>query len=415
MKATRFLFAGLFLLLWNVVVPGQHDVARAQATCACPAGYPNYNPATNTCASTGRSSVSIPLVCRSNYSFAGQAAANLQQNSFSTVAGVLHAARDRLQGDGTAGTTTSGISGYSPVDFDDSFGLLGYSPNGASKNPLMNVKAPAATPAAGPSWALWSEAFGDWERRNPLNADDIGRRQTSGGAHAGFDATWQNTITAGDFLVGGMVGSWMKTTVSLMGAPGGFTLEGPGVGAYAMYIRGPFEADLTGKVDFLSLAEDFGGFAPNASTDVTNAGLAGNIQYRNKIGRGGYIDPTVGFSMTRTMFGDNAAAIGLKDATTVRLQAGARFGNVFEVNGIVVEPILGLLLYENVVAEGTSISTAPIAIPIAPTDRGLLRGEADPELNLGFNNGYSAYLRGMVRFGGELFGAGAKMGLRKQF
>ena len=57
----------------------------------------------------------------------------------------------------------------------------------------------------------------------------------------------------------------------------------------------------------------------------------------------------------------------------------------------------------------------PIALPIAPTDQGLLRGEVDPELNVDFNNGYSAYLRGVFRFGSEMFGANAKLGIRKQF
>jgi len=414
MKAMRFLFAGIFLLLWNIVVPGQHDVALAQAACTCPAGYA-YDPTTNTC--TFSVYLRVPATCRSSsFNVVGQVAASLQQNSFSTVAGVLRTARDRLQGNGPTGSTTSGISGYSPVDFDESFGLLSYGSIASAKNPLAVFKAPpAAAPAPGPTWAVWSEAFGDWERRSPLNADDIGRTQTSEGAHAGFDATWQNTLTAGDFVVGGVVGSWMRAKVNLSALPGGFTLEGPGVGVYSMYVLGPFSADLTGKVDFLSLAEDFGSLVPNASTDVTNAGLSGNIQYKSKLGPHGYIEPTMGFSMTRTMFGDNAAAIGLTDATTVRLQAGARFGSTFEVNGVVIEPVLGLLLYENVVAEGTTLPTTAFAIPIAPTDRGLVRGEVDPELNLDFGNGYSAYARGIVRFGSEMFGGGGKLGLRKQF
>jgi hypothetical protein len=412
MNSKHVLFAGL--LLPSLLAA---DRALAQTTCACPSSLLSFDSATNTCTGfVGRRIVSVPLVCRP-YLAVGQAAASLQQNSFSTVSGMLGTVRDRLQGSNSA-STTSTISRYSADAFDESFGLLGYAPN--ARNPLMPLKAPpaaaASTPiATGPKWSVWSEAFDDWERRNPLNADDIGRRQWSGGAHAGIDAIWQNSVTAGDFVVGGLLGSWMKTKVNLVGPMAGFTLQGPGVGAYAMYILGPFAADLTGKVDFLRLAEDFGGQFPDAFADVTNAGLSGNIQYKNKIGSTGYIEPTAGFSMTRTMFGDSAAAIGLKDASTVRVQGGARIGNTFEVNGIIVEPIVGLLVYSNVVAEGTSIQTTPIAIPIAPTDHGLVRGEVDPELNLDFNNGYSAYLRGVFRFGGEMFGANVKVGLRKQF
>jgi hypothetical protein len=415
MNATRFLLAGLFLLSWNIVVPGQHDVAQAQSTCACPAGYPGYDSRTNTCNSGYPSFLTVPLICRSNPAGIGQAAATLQQGSFSTVAGVMQSVRDGLQGNKPAGSG-SGITPYSRVDFDESFGLLDYASSTKPKNPLAYLKAPAAAPVdPGPKWAVWSEAFGDWERRGPLNADDVGRKQASGGAHVGIDAIWQNNIAAGDFVVGGLLGSWLKTNVTLVGPPGGFTLEGPGVGAYSMYILGPFSVDLTAKADFLSLREDFGGFFPTAATDVTNAGLSGNVQYKNKIGSTGYFEPTAGFSLTRTMFGDNAASLGLQDATTVRVQGGARFGNTFTVNGIIIEPILGLLVYENVVAEGTSITTTPIAIPIAPTDRGLVRGEVDPELNFDFNNGYSAYVRGLVRFGNDMLGINAKMGVRKQF
>jgi Autotransporter beta-domain len=416
MQTVRFFLVGLLLPTLFAVLPAPLDRAQAQATCSCPAGFPNYNPGTNTCNSGYPTFATRLLACRSNFSSIGLTAAGLQQNSFSAVAGELQTIRNGAQGNNPS-STRSGISGYSPANFDETFDLLGYSSNAQPKNPLTYLKAPPAAPAVdtGPKWAVWSEGFGDWERRSPLNADDIGRRQTIGGAHLGFDGVWQNTLTSGDFVVGGLLGSWMKATVNFAGLPASFTLEGPGVGLYSMYILGRFSADLTAKVDFLRLAEDFGGFLPDASADVTNAGLAGNLQYKNKFGPTAYVEPTVGFSMTRTMFGDNAALLGLKDASVVRVQGGARLGNTFDVNGITVEPILGLLLYSNVVAEGTSIATTPIALPIAPTDQGLLRGEVDPELNVDFNNGYSAYLRGVFRFGSEMFGANAKLGIRKQF
>jgi hypothetical protein len=419
MNARRVLFAGMLLPLL-AVLPASIDRAQAQTSCSCPSGL-SPNPATKTCSGfviilSFPTYVSTPLVCRP-YLAVGQAASSLQQSSFSTVSGMLGNVRDRLQGGGSTSTTSS-ISRYSAADFDESFGLLGFAPN--DRNSTMPVKAPTAAPApapiaTGPKWSVWSEAFDDWERRNPLNADDVGRRQWSGGAHAGVDAIWQNALTANDFVVFGLLGSWMKTKVNLVGPMAGFTLEGPGVGAYGMYILGGFSADLTGKVDFLRLAEDFGGQFPDAFADVTNAGLSGNIQYKSKVGSSSYFEPTAGFSFTRTMFGDNAASLGLTDASTLRVQGGARLGTTFEVNGITVEPLVALLTYSNVVAEGTSIQTLPVALPIAPTDHGLVRGEVDPELNLDFNNGYSAYVRGIVRFGGELFGAQAKIGLRKQF
>jgi len=310
--------------------------------------------------------------------------------------------------------------GYSTFNLDESFRLLGYAPGadrnpiyGADKNPLY--KAPPAPPmAAGPTWATWVEGVGDWEKRSALNANDIGRTQDTYGIHAGLDATWKNAWLPGDFVVAGLVTNWTSSRISLSGSPATLRLEGPGVGLYSMYINGPWSADLVGKLDFLTLKEDFAGLAPNSSIGVTNAGISGNVQYKNKFGAS-FLEPTMGFSFTRTIFGDNAALMGLQDGSTLRLQAGARFGTAFNANGISFEPTLALLAYSNVIADGTSVATVPVAVPVTPTDQGLVRGEVDPELNLDFNNGYSAYVRGSVRFGSELVGGSAKVGLRKQF
>jgi hypothetical protein len=215
--------------------------------------------------------------------------------------------------------------------------------------------------------------------------------------------------------VAGLVTNYTSSRISLTGGPASLRLEGPGVGLYSMYINGPFSADLVGKFDFLNLNEDLDGLGlPNSSIGVTNAGLSGNIQYKNKFGTS-FIEPTAGFSFTRTMFGDNAALMGLQDGNTLRLQAGARFGTAFNSNGISFEPTLAVLAYSNVIADGTTVATVQVPVPVTPTDQGLLRGEVDPELNVDFNNGYSAYVRGSVRFGGELIGGFAKVGLRKQF
>jgi hypothetical protein len=234
-----------------------------------------------------------------------------------------------------------------------------------------------------------------------------------------LDATWKNTLLPGDFVVAGLVTNWTSSRINLSGSPATLRLEGPGVGLYSMYINGPWSADLVGKLDFLNLKEDLGGIVglvgpPNSSIGVTNAGISGNVQYKNKFGAS-FLEPTAGFSFTRTMFGDNAALMGLQDGSTLRLQAGARFGAAFTANGISFEPTLALLAYSNVIADGTTVATVPVPVPVTPTDQGLVRGEVDPELNLDFNNGYTAYVRGSVRFGTELVGGSAKIGLRKQF
>jgi hypothetical protein len=111
-----------------------------------------------------------------------------------------------------------------------------------------------------------------------------------------------------------------------------------------------------------------------------------------------FVEPTAGFSD------------GSQDGSTLRLQAGARFGTAFNANGISFEPTPAVLAYSNVIADGTAVATVPVPAGVTPTDQGLLPGEVDPELNIDFNNGYSAYVRGSVRFGSELVGGFAKGG-----
>jgi hypothetical protein len=441
MKLTRVLGGSAFAFLLGYAIFGGVDFAQAQSICSCPAGSTNLGggrcrtlscPAGTTpdparpgfClqpADTESGFIDVAAIatdsnaaCRAATPQIGQIAASQQQLSFSTVAGVLRTRRDQLQGPlGSQANPPSPLMGYSTFNLDDSFAALGYASR-ANRNPVYGAAPPAPAVAAGPTWATWVEGVGDWEKRSPLNANDIGRTQDTYGVHAGLDATWKNTLLPGDFVVAGLVTNWTSSRISLTDTATTLRLEGPGVGLYSMYINGGFSADLVGKLDFLTLKEDFAGLAPNGSIDVTNAGISGNVQYKNKFGAS-FLEPTMGFSFTRTMFGDNAALMGLQDGSTLRLQAGARFGTAFTANGISFEPTLALLAYSNVIADGTTVATVPVPVPVTPTDQGLVRGEVDPELNLDFNNGYSAYVRGSVRFGSELVGGSAKIGLRKQF
>jgi len=418
MKLTGVLGSGVCAFLFGYAIFGSVEVARAQSACGCPVGSFTTEGGLCVAITSSEQAIFFNPTCKTPQ--IGQIAASQQQLSFSTVAGVLRTRRDQLQGPlGSQSSPTSPLMGYSTFNLDDSFAALGYASRadrnptyGAEKNPLYKAPPPAA--AAGPTWATWVEGIGDWEKRKALDANDIGRTQDTYGVHAGLDGTWKNVWLPGDYVVAGLVTNWTSTRIHLTDSPATLRLEGPGVGLYSMYINGAFSADLVGKLDFLTLKEDFAGFAPNASIGVTNAGVSGNIQYKNKFGSS-FLEPTAGFSFTRTMFGDNAALMGLQDGSTLRLQAGARFGTVFDANGISFEPTLALLAYSNVVADGTTVNTLPIAVPVTPTDKGLVRGEVDPELNLDFNNGYSAYVRGSVRFGSELVGGSAKVGLRKQF
>ena len=184
---------------------------------------------------------------------------------------------------------------------------------------------------------------------------------------------------------------------------------------YSTYVKGGFSADLTPKVDFLQMLQDFAGVAPNASVGITNASVSGNVQYKVTWTGNNFVEPTAGFSFTRTIFGSGAAALDLEDSSTLRLQAGARVGTTWQVSGISIDASLKALVYGDVIAQGTSITASAFGAAIAPTDQGLVRGELDPQLSFNLANGYSVTLAGNVHFGEAVLGGSASLNLRKQW
>jgi hypothetical protein len=162
--------------------------------------------------------------------------------------------------------------------------------------------------------------------RNPHSSliEKAKHKTRTSAAQAGVDATWKGLTAADDALVVGLVGSFTSTHVSYDGSPTKTKLEGPGVGLYTTYVKGGFSVDLTTKFDFLQMTSDFASMTPTISVGVTNAGLSGNIQYKQDLGHDSFVEPTGGFSFTRTMFGSGAEASGLADSSDLRLQAGAR-------------------------------------------------------------------------------------------
>ena len=350
--------------------------------------------------------------CLNSNQVAGRLAATQQQLSFGVVESVLQNVRDRLQGTPARSSSRALVSGYAASNVDDE--PLSYASQSRRQNPLAAYKAPVAPATnSGPSWAVWSQGLADWERVNAINSFDTNRFVTTYSGLGGVDGTWQN-LFGGDALVVGLVGSWTGSHVAYDGTPTTVRLEGPGVGLYGAYVNGGFSVDATGKVDFLNLTENFAGLLPSLGSGVTNVGVASNMQYKYIWGSS-FFEPTAGIQFTRTLFGGGEAALGVQDGSTLRVQGGARIGTAWDTPGANVEITLKGLVYSNVVATGTSIATGAFGLGVIPTDRGRIRGEIDPELNLDFRNGYTAFLGGSLRFGEEIVGGSAKVGLRKQW
>ena len=407
-----FRIAAAVAILFFIYASPAH--AQLSAGCTCPAGTTPSG--VNRCFVLGAGF--LPATCSAGNLGIARIAASQQQLSFSGVQTILQGRRDQLQGTLGGSKAASTVFGYAASDFDETFGALGYTD--PHSNPLASPvyrapPAPAAPASSGPSWAGWAQGLGDWEHRDSTSPTDFAHFTSTNAAQAGVDGTWRGLTAADDALVVGLVGSWTSTHVSYDGTPTKTRLEGPGVGLYETYVKGGFSADLTTKFDFLQMTNDFGSVTPPPiSVGLTNAGVSGNIQYKQDLGHASFVEPTGGFSFTRTMFGSGAEGAGLADSSDLRLQAGARWGATWTINGVSIEPSLKTLVYSDVIVDGGSIATA-VAASISPTDQGKVRGEVDPALNLDFGKGYSASLSGQVRFGAGMLGGSANLNLRKQW
>jgi hypothetical protein len=406
-----FLTLGIVGAIWTIATPAQAQLA---AGCSCPAGFTPVS--STTCFKFGFPIV--PAICTGpNNNGIGQIAASQQQLSFWGVQMMLQQRRDQLQGTLGGRGASSRISGYASSNFDTDTNALGYDSQSKKTNALASSAYAAAPPSApaNPVWGGWVQGLGDWERDSALSATDVGRFTSTYSAQGGLDRTWQGLASPDDALVVGIVSSWTASHVSYNNTPTTMQLMGPGVGVYGMYVRGGFSADLTTKFDFLQMRQDLAGLAPNTSVGITNAGLSGNLQYKITLSGNNFLEPTAGFSFTRTMFGSDAAALSLQDSSTVRLQSGARLGTTWEVNGITIDSSLKALVYGNAVVTGSSIAASIVGAGLAPTDEGLVRGELDPQMCFNLADGYSVTLSGMLRFGQAMLGGSAGLNLRKQW
>jgi hypothetical protein len=354
----------------------------------------------------------------------GQIAAVQQQQSFWGINTVLTQKRDQLQNASNSSSSkpSSKVTGYAPSDLDATSDALAYSDQSKKTDPFgaLVVKAPAAAAATEtPVWGGWVQGLGSWEHDDPLTAADVTHFTSTYAGQAGFDRTQRNVISADDALVLGIVSSWINTHTSYLNSPTTLQLVGPGVGVYSAYVKGGFSTDLTVKVDFLRMTEDFGGFAPNSAINITNAGVSGNVQNKWTGTNNNFLEPTAGFSLTHTGFGSGATALGLQDAFTLRIQTGGRLGTTWDLgHGVTVDTSLKALIYDDVIAQGTSLGVSTIGVlpsPIAPTDQGLPRGELDPEICFNLPDNYSMTVSGQVRFGYTFVGGSAAVNLRKQW
>jgi hypothetical protein len=327
------------------------------------------------------------------------------QAGMTVVQGQIASIRDEIQR--RQGAPQSAPTGQ-PLAFADPLDQA-YGSTRSSRAPLF-AKAPAAAPTSNEyGLAVWGQGFGDYEGRSgAFNGMDIGRITRTWGFIGGIDKTFTSLGSANDALVLGLLSG--DTSAGVDTALGNSAhISGPSVGAYGVYVNGGFSTDLTFKADFFGVDQTQIGGA-TTSFGVDNYTIAFNLNNKYTLNSAWWVEPTVGFLHTNTLWNDAAHNLGMTDGDSWRVQGGARLGWSSLWNTMRVDGTLTALAYDDVSIRGGTIAT--ITAPLVPTDEGKVFGQLIGKLNFDHGNGLSSYVESEVRGRDGVFGAGGRIGLR---
>jgi len=315
----------------------------------------------------------------------------------------------------------------------------------------LTMRPTAQAPTSSVRPALWITAFGDFEHRNESTgtstpalggttgtllqpnpaggpnqilslSGSLNRQTTTGGFITGMDFTFQNVTGNSDNFIVGALSGYQSSSVKFSGSTNVTDLFGPSVGVYFAYGRGAFSTDLTFKVDFLEQDQKFAESTGTAfavaganSSRLNNYSAAGNANYRFPINDFWYWEPTVGFIHALADVDSGAAALGLTDTHSTRIQGGLRLGSNWKWNTVSVNSTLTGIAFDTVSITGGASNQNGFNGAIIPTDEGKVFGQVLSFNNFDFGNGYSASAGADVRFGHGVVGIGVKGGLRYQW
>jgi hypothetical protein len=278
-----------------------------------------------------------------------------------------------------------------------------------SSRSLVTKAPPKPAANSSVSYSTWAVGFVDYERRSEtINGVDVGRNTLTGGgiggAYAIFTGLGLPFSQPDDVLVLNLFGG--ATTSHLRNNNGSTSnVEGPGVGANAIWMRGNFSADTTLKADFFSISS--AAFAANLGLTTLNSTT--NFNYRIEMGNW-WLEPTTGFAYTSTQWDTATLAAGFIDGHTWRMTGGSRFGTSWNWNGVKVDPVLGLFAYDDVIVHGGTLAAA-LANPLVRTDEGKVFGQATGKLGFDWGKGLSSYIEGEVRGRSGVLGAAGRVGV----
>lgn len=318
------------------------------------------------------------------------------------------------------------------------------------------------------STAAWAQGFGGYERHSnlaPGNDENPTRNQVTGGGMGGMDWTVikrGETLQAFQFGVfsgfsetnanfsnttfNGSVDTTNDVTFSRTG--NSQDINGPFVGAYLAYARGAWTFDLAFKADFFDLSQRsslsanttcgddvFLNGTQHGSASVNDYIIAGEASHRTPLSTTSWIEPAFGIRFTATNFSDqnntatfgstqgttlgiNGGTLGLEDGTSLRLQGGVRYGEVWQTpQGYHVTTTLGAFLYSDVLITGFNTQSGIVAPggslnTVGPVDEGKIRGLGQLTTQLDAGGGWSYLLLTEVYGGEDVVGVEGQLGAR---
>ena len=224
----------------------------------------------------------------------------------------------------------------------------------------------------------WAQGFGGYDHRTgdqnsvinccttvPANTNitplvfEAASTSSSGGFVGGIDGAKRGLLSEQDVFVLGLLGEYTSTDISVRtnvlstipsrtasgSGSSSAHIDGPGMGLYATYFNQGLSNSVLVKDDFLSLGENqsqllgfgacscLGSDTPftvaqsgSGSTNLNQLTISDDLSYRINWYHSLWFEPTAGASFVNSSYSPSAAALGITDGHTLRLQGGARTG-----------------------------------------------------------------------------------------
>ena len=268
-------------------------------------------------------------------------------------------------------------------------------------HPIITTKAPPPPPEPNIDVAAWAD--GNYSRSiqtGTFNGANIGSDTRTGGGIGGVDFTIK--LPTDDYVVVGFFGGENKTYLTVPTGATGTTIA-PTAGAYLVYLKGNFSADLTysdawmknSGTDVTTVSTFVVGATTVTATSTATAlstvlasdNVEGNVRYKYILENNWWVEPYTGLA-----FIDNVESAGLQDMKTVKVQGGAKAGTSFMWGDVTVLPTFTGVIYSDVSVTGGFVPGGPPT----ETDQGQVWGKGVARLTFDWTKNFETSIEGAV-------------------